>query len=127
MRFRIDEQFIGVWRTTYNGSNKLEIFHILMRLIRSINQYPNAHCVFDMWIMVLAVVAFLLMCTLSNGLRPSNRIVVFRSKYSELYSTSIGSDALVRPEDENSPEFKEYLKALLQMQVIILKVENKDF
>lgn len=30
--------------------------------------------------------------------------------------TSLGSDALERPEDENSPEFKEYLKQLLDMQ-----------
>jgi hypothetical protein len=29
---------------------------------------------------------------------------------------SMGSDALQRPEDENSPEFKEYLKMLLKMQ-----------
>lgn len=29
---------------------------------------------------------------------------------------SMGSDAIIRPEDEDSPEFKEYLKQLLKMQ-----------
>jgi hypothetical protein len=35
------------------------------------------------------------------------------------YSTvlhSVGSDVLQRPEDENSPEFREYLKNLMKMQ-----------
>jgi hypothetical protein len=30
--------------------------------------------------------------------------------------SSLGSDVLFRPEDENSPEFKEYLKTLLRLQ-----------
>ena len=30
--------------------------------------------------------------------------------------SSMGSDALERPDDEDSPEFKEYLKQLLKMQ-----------
>ena len=29
---------------------------------------------------------------------------------------SMGSDQIARPDDEDSPEFKEYLKALLKMQ-----------
>ena len=29
---------------------------------------------------------------------------------------SMGSDQIARPSDEDSPEFKEYLKALLKMQ-----------
>ena len=31
--------------------------------------------------------------------------------------TAIGSDALHRPDDEDSPEFREYLKKLLEMQM----------
>lgn len=41
------------------------------------------------------------------------------SLFSEIPPTvtaSMGSDALIRPEDENSPEFKEYLRQLLLMQ-----------
>ena len=32
-------------------------------------------------------------------------------------ASNFGSDVLVRPEDEDSPEFKEYLRQLLKMQV----------
>jgi len=32
------------------------------------------------------------------------------------YLSALGSDLLFRPEDEDSPEFKEYLKNLLKMQ-----------
>jgi hypothetical protein len=41
---------------------------------------------------------------------------IARNQAFSLYSTTLGSDALVRPEDEDSPEFKEYLKQLLTMQ-----------
>eukprot|EP01041_Mallomonas_annulata_P005899 gene5899-11909_t len=34
-----------------------------------------------------------------------------------IYSTNMGSDILERPDDEDSPEFQEYLKNLLQMQI----------
>lgn len=33
-------------------------------------------------------------------------------------AANFGSDVLFRPDDENSPEFKEYLRQLLKMQVI---------
>ena len=39
-----------------------------------------------------------------NGIRHATRLF------------NIGSDALVRPEEEDTPEYKEYLKALLKMQ-----------
>ena len=40
-----------------------------------------------------------------------------RSKFTLNYNANVlGSDQLQRPEDEDSPEFKEYLRALLQMQ-----------
>lgn len=42
----------------------------------------------------------------------------FQKSVTQLQSSygTLGSDALVRPEDEDSPEFKEYLKRLLDMQ-----------
>lgn len=49
----------------------------------------------------------------------SFKIINFRSRIThlkDLTSSNLGSDALERPEDENSPEFKEYLKKLLEMQ-----------
>ena len=33
-------------------------------------------------------------------------------------ASNFGSDVLVRPEDEDSPEFREYLRQLLRMQVV---------
>ena len=37
-------------------------------------------------------------------------------------ASNFGSDVLVRPEDEDSPEFREYLRQLLRMQVLKLNL-----
>jgi hypothetical protein len=48
--------------------------------------------------------AYMGQCSLKNSLRKTSL-------------KSLGSDVLVRPDDEDSPEFKEYLRKLLRMQV----------
>ena len=39
-------------------------------------------------------------------------------------ASNFGSDVLVRPEDEDSPEFKEYLRQLLKMQVMSTYIQT---
>jgi hypothetical protein len=57
-----------------------------------------------------------------NGLIFAVRNEAYLTKFSRLKvpvlsaTGSLGSDLLERPEDENSPEFKEYLRSLLTMQ-----------
>lgn len=54
------------------------------------------------------------------GLRPSNALRLHpggRTGVSGTALQSMGSDVLQRPEDEDGPEFREYLKALMKMQL----------
>ena len=46
--------------------------------------------------------------------RPSKTVSHFKGF--DFTLNSMGSDQIARPDDEDSPEFKEYLKALLKMQ-----------
>lgn len=57
---------------------------------------------------------FLLLPTKSFQTPPWFAKGLCRPRFLEL--GSIGSDVLVRPDDEDSPEFREYLKALMKLQ-----------
>lgn len=63
--------------------------------------------------MLLIILILLYITTISEGLIRTNSIY---ERY-RLSLKSVGSDVLARPEDENSPEFREYLKNLMKMQM----------
>lgn len=90
----------------------------------------------------MRILSFLAFISLSSSLntfltRPTS-IFLFAEKKFRLYSSqyeestnypvvvppaiagNFGSDMLYRPDDEDSPEFKEYLRQLLKLQVEIL-------
>ena len=59
------------------------------------------------------VVLVVTLLTLASGFRPL--LARKRARVSKV-NMSIGSDQLMRPEDEDSPEYQEYLRQLLQLQ-----------
>lgn len=68
---------------------------------------------------------------IQNGALRSSRYIRIEKHYlmrikslqssSNKISASFGSDSLDRPDDEDSPEFREYLKKLLEMQSLRAK------
>lgn len=67
--------------------------------------------------MLIILACFPLLCN-SFQFRNAHRVVLASMRAS---SASLGSDALHRPDDENSPEFKRYLQHLLEQQLIRAK------
>jgi hypothetical protein len=66
-----------------------------------------------------AVSTALLLVLPSAALRApvlSSRTLAASCRIGRLYSLSLGSDLLERPDDEDGPEYREYLKALLTLQ-----------
>lgn len=53
----------------------------------------------------------------TRAFHPVTRTTSVLQRITQLHSSlNLGSDVLVRPDDEDSPEFREYLKALLTLQ-----------